>query len=442
MNVALPPEVFADRRRRLMDRLGDHGAALFFAAPEVTRSNDSHFDFRQNSDLWYLTGFEEPEAALLLLPGHAKHPVVFFVRKRDKDREIWDGPRAGVEGAKERFGASEAFPIDELDAKLPELLEGRERVHYGLGLYPERDRQVIHAIGRIRALAKRGKRAPREIHDPSLLLHDMRLFKAGAELEALRRAVRVSADGHVRAMQATRPGRGEWEVQAEIEYVFRRGGARSPGYTSIVGSGTNACVLHYVANDRRMQAGELLLVDAGAEVGYYTGDITRTWPVSGRFSAPQREVYDLVLKAQEEVIALAKPGLPWSALHDKALRVLTQGMIDLGILKGPLDKALEEKAHAPWYPHSTGHWLGIDVHDVGAYWSGAEQSRLLEPGMVFTVEPGLYFAPEAPNVPERYKGIGVRIEDDVLVTEAGHEVLSKDAPKDPAEIEALVGSAP
>jgi Xaa-Pro aminopeptidase len=201
-------------------------------------------------------------------------------------------------------------------------------------------------------------------------------------------------------------------------------------------------VLHYVANDRRMQDGELLLVDAGAEVGYYTGDITRTWPVSGRFSAPQREIYDLVLKAQLEVIALSKPGLPWNALHERALRVLTEGMIELGILKGPVEKALEEKSHAPWYPHSTGHWLGIDVHDVGAYWSGVEQSRLLEPGMVFTVEPGLYFAPDAPNVPERYAGIGVRIEDDVLVTATGHEVLSSGAPKDPAEIEALVGSAP
>jgi Xaa-Pro aminopeptidase len=442
MNVALPPEVFADRRRRLLERLGDHGAALFFAAPEVTRSNDSHYDFRQNSDLWYLTGFEEPQAALLLLPGHATHPVVMFVRKRDRDREVWDGPRAGVEGAKERFGANEAFAIEDLDAKLPELLEGRERLHYGLGLYPDRDAQVVRAIGRIRAMAKRGKRAPREIHEPSHLLHEMRLFKAGPELEMLRRAVQVSAEGHVRAMQATRPGRGEWEVQAEIEYVFRRGGARSPGYTTIVGSGANACVLHYVANDRRMMAGDLLLVDAGAEVGYYTGDITRSWPVSGRFSAPQREIYDLVLKAQEEVIAISKPGLAWSALHEKAVRVLTEGMVSLGILKGPVDKAIEEKAFAPWYPHSTGHWLGIDVHDVGAYWAGVEQSRRLEPGMVFTVEPGLYFAPDAPNVPERYKGIGIRIEDDVLVTESGHEVLSKDAPKDPAEIETLVGSAP
>jgi Xaa-Pro aminopeptidase len=442
MNAVLPPEVFTDRRRQLMDRVGEHGAALFFAAPEVTRSNDSSYDFRQNSDLWYLTGFEEPEAALLVLPGHPKHPVVMFVRKRDRDREVWDGPRAGVEGVKERFGAAEAFPIEEVDTKLPELLEGRERVHYGLGLYPERDRQVVRALTRLRAMAKRGKRAPREIHDPSHLIHELRLFKKGPELEMLRRAIAVSADGHVRAMQATRPGRGEWEVQAEIEYVFRRGGARSPGYTSIVGSGRNACVLHYVANNCRMQDGELLLVDAGAEVGYYTGDITRTWPVSGRFSAPQREIYDLVLKAQLEVIALAKPGLPWSALHEKALRVLTEGMIGLGILKGPVEKALEEKSHAPWYPHSTGHWLGIDVHDVGAYWSGVEQSRLLEPGMVFTVEPGLYFAPDAPNVPERYAGIGVRIEDDVLVTATGHEVLSSGAPKDPAEIEALVGSAP
>ena len=440
MRPTFPKDLFADRRRRLLMSLGERGAALFFSAPEAIRSNDSHFDFRQNSDLWYLTGFEEPESALLLLPGHDKHEVVMFVRKKDRERETWDGFRAGIEGAKEQFGANEAFLIDDLDAKLPELFEGRDRLHYALGLYADRDAHVVKALGRVKMMAKRGKRAPREVIDPSGLLHEMRLFKRGAELEAVRRACQVSADAHVAAMRATAPGRGEWEIQAEVEYVFKMSGAKSPGYTTIAGSGPNACTLHYVENRRRMEAGELLLLDAGAEVDYYTGDITRTWPVSGKFSGAQREIYDLVLRSQQEVIAMVKPGLPWTAMHEKAVEVLTRGMIERGILEGPLEKAIEEKTFRAWYMHSTGHWLGIDVHDVGAYYAEADKARVLEPGMVFTVEPGLYFTPDALNVPERYKGIGIRIEDDILVTDTGYEILSKGAPKEPDDIEALVGA--
>lgn len=432
-------DLFADRRRRLMERMGDGSVAVFFSAPEAVRSNDTHYEYRQNSDLWYLTGFEEPESALVLRPGHAEHPVVLFVRKRDKEREVWDGPRAGVEGAKERFGANEAFLTEELDGKLPGLLEGSDRLYYGLGLYPERDRRLIAALVRARTVARRGKRAPREVVDPAVVLHEMRLLKTPAEVETLRRACEVSAQGHVAAMKATRPGRGEWELQAELEYVFRREGARAPGYTSIVGSGPNACILHYVENRRRMEAGELVLVDAGAEVGYYTGDITRTWPVSGTFTGPQREIYDLVLRAQQEVIALAKPGVAWTAIHDTAVRVLTEGLVERGVLTGPVEKAIEDKTFRAFYMHSTGHWLGIDVHDVGAYYDGPEAPRTLQPGMVFTVEPGLYFAPDAKDVPERYRGIGIRIEDDVLVTATGHDVLSKGAPKEPHELEALVG---
>ncbi len=434
-----PQAPFADRRRRVAEHIGERGAALFFAAPEAVRSHDTRYDYRQNSDLWYLTGFEEPESALLLLPGHPTASTTLFVRKRDPEREVWDGPRVGVEGAKERFGATEAFTIDELDAKLPELLEGRDRLWYALGLYPDRDAQVIRALSRIRGLVRRGKRAPREVHDPAGLVHEMRLLKTPDEVEALRRAVQVSSEGHLRGMARTRPGAGEWEVQAEVEYAFRRGGASAPGYTTIVGSGANACVLHYVENRRRMQAGDLDLVDAGAEVGCYTGDITRTWPVSGKFTPEQREVYDLVLRAQNEVISLVRPGVLWSALHDRAVRVLTEGLVGLGVLPGPADKAIEEKTFRPWYMHGTGHWLGLDVHDVGAYYLEPEKARALEPGMVFTVEPGLYFAPGAPGVPERFKGIGVRIEDDVLVTPDGCEVLSKDAPKDPEAVEAAVG---
>ena len=438
--MRLSPDVFADRRRRFLAKMGERTAALFFAAPEAVRSNDSHFDFRQNSDFYYLTGFEEPDSALLLLPGHDKHESVMFVRKRDKEREVWDGPRAGVEGAKGEFGANEAFLIEEVDAKLPELFEGRERLYYGLGLYADRDVQVVRALGKSRMAERKRKRFPTEIKDPfNSALHEMRLFKTGPELEALRRAVEISADAHVRAMKATKPGLGEWEIQAEVEYVFKRAGAKAPGYTTIAGSGPNACVLHYVANQRRMGAGELLLLDAGAEVDYYTGDITRTWPVSGKFSGPQREIYDLVLKAQHEVIKIAKPGLPYATMHETAVKVLTTGMVERGILTGPVEKAIEDKTFRAFYMHGTGHWLGMDVHDVGAY-SAEEKSRLLEPGMVFTVEPGLYFAPDATNCPERYRGIGVRIEDDILVTATGVDVLSKGAPKDPDEIEAIVGT--
>jgi Xaa-Pro aminopeptidase len=440
MDVRLGPDVFAERRRRLMQRMGDRAAALFFAAPEAVRSNDTHFEYRPNSDVYYLTGFEEPESAVLLLPGHEKHPVVMFVRKRDPERETWDGRRAGPEGAKERFGADEAFLVEDLDAKLHELLEGRDALYYPLGLYPERDAQAIRSLARVRTMAKRGKRAPSAVLDPGPVLHEMRLLKSPTELEALKKAVKVSAEGHVRAMRVTKPGLGEWELQAEVEYLFKRRGARAPGYATIAGSGANACVLHYVTNDRRRQAGELLLLDAGAEVDYYTGDVTRTWPVSGRFSAPQREVYDLVLRAQQEVIAIAKPGLPWNALHEKAVEVLTQGLVDRGVIPGPVEKAIEDKAFRPWYMHSTGHWLGMDVHDVGAYYAEPGKGRPLEPGMVFTVEPGLYFTPGAKDCPERYSGIGVRIEDDVLVTETGCEVLSKDAPKEPEEIERIVGA--
>jgi Xaa-Pro aminopeptidase len=444
---AAPPVVrssagtFAERRRRLGERIGDRSAALIFAAPEATRNADSQFDYRQNSDLYYLTGFEEPECAALIRPGHEKHPFVLFVRKRNREREVWDGARAGVEGAKADFGADEAFAIDELDAKLPEMLEGCDRLFYALGLYPDRDVQVVRALGRARMQAKKGKRVPREVVDPAGALHEQRLVKSPAEIEALRRAARVSAEAHVRAMKATRPGVTEFEIQAEVEYVFKRRGARAPGYTTIVGSGPNACVLHYVTNRRTLGAGELLLLDAGAEVDYYTGDVTRTWPVSGKFSGPQREIYDLVLRAQREVIRLVKPGLPWTAMHEKAVQVLAEGLVDRGLIEGPVEKAIEEKRFRPYYMHSTGHWLGMDVHDVGGYYADSDKGRPLEPGMVFTVEPGLYFAPDAEAVPERYRGIGVRIEDDLLVTDAGAEILSQDAPVDPDEIESIVGTA-
>jgi Xaa-Pro aminopeptidase len=423
-----------------MERLGNETAALFVSNPVATRSNDTEYDYRPASDLWYLTGFEEPEAAVLLLPGHPEHPYVVFLRKRDREREIWDGFRVGVERAKERLGCDAAFPIDELEQHLPKMLEGRSRLVYGLGVVEDMDRRVIRCVRKIANLARRGKKAPREIVDPLEHLHEMRLVKTPAEIEAIRTACRVSAQGHVRGMRKTRPGLFEWELQAEVEYEFRRRGARAPGYTSIVGGGANACVLHYVENRDRLKDGDLVLVDAGAEVGWYTGDITRTWPVNGRFTAPQREIYDLVLRAQLDVLNLVRPGLPWNELHQTAVRTLTEGLVERGILAGPVEKAIEEKTFRKYFMHGTGHWLGIDVHDVGMYSRDGEQGRPLIPGMVFTVEPGLYFHADEEGCPDRYKGIGVRIEDDVLVTEDGYEVLTKDVTKDPEEIQHLVGA--
>ncbi|MFM8386857.1 MAG: Xaa-Pro aminopeptidase [Planctomycetia bacterium] len=439
--MSTPPsqDVYARRRQELMRRIGPDGAALFVATPQRTRSNDTEYDYRPHSDLWYLTGFEEPGSALLLLPGHEKTPEVVFVRKRDREREIWDGFRLGVDDAAARLGVSLAAPIDDLFTMLPALLQGRASLVYTLGLCHDTDRQVVTTLQRVRHLARRGQQAPHSIHDPGLYLHEMRLVKTPAEIELLRTACRVSAEGHLRGMRMTRPGLREYELQAEIEYVFRRSGARAPGYTTIVGGGKNACVLHYIENRDALCDGDLVLVDAGAEVGWYTGDITRTWPVNGRFTGHQRAIYDLVLRAQMDVIRMVKPGLPWHRLHEQAVRTLTEGLVDLGVLQGPVDAAIEKKAFRKHYMHGTGHWLGIDVHDVGIYARPGETGRPLEPGMVFTVEPGLYFHADEPGVPERFRGIGVRIEDDVLVTENGCEVLTAGVPKEPEEIEALVG---
>jgi Xaa-Pro aminopeptidase len=424
-----------------MARLGPDVAVLVCASPRRVRSNDTEYVYRPSSDLWYLTGFEEPGSALLLLPGHPEHPFVMFVRPRDRAREIWDGARVGVEGAKERIGCDVAYGIEELGRRLLELLVGRSRLIYGFGIDEDRDREVIRAVRQVQQLARRGKKAPRVIEDPMTALHEMRLLKSPGEIAAVRRAVEVSARGHIEGMRRTRPGLREYQLQAEIEYVFAASGATAPGYATIVGSGPNACTLHYVANRRTMKEGELVLVDAGAEVGYYSGDVTRTWPVSGTYSGEQREIYDLVLRAQMGVIRTVKPGLQWHHLHETAVKILTEGLVDLGVLEGPVEKAIEEKTYRKWYMHGTGHWLGLDVHDVGAYAEDGEPGRPLAPGMVFTVEPGLYFHEDEEGVPERFRGIGVRIEDDVLVTGEGCDVLSQDAPKEPEEIEALIGSA-
>ncbi len=433
-------DLHAARRERLAELMGNQSAALIVSNPVRNRSNDTDYDYRPNSDLWYLTGFEEPESAMLLLPGHPEHPFVFFSRPRDPKVEIWDGERLGPERAPERLGCQAAFSILELEERLPALIAGREQLVYSVGMDAALDTRVIKAVKAAQRRMRRRRPTPRTITDPSAYLHEMRLIKTPGEIETLRRAVEVSSAGHVRGIRLTRPGMMEYELQAEIEYVFKKQGAKSPGYASIVGGGANACVLHYIENQAMLAAGELVLVDAGAEVGGYTGDITRTWPVSGSFNGYQRTIYDLVLRAQMEAIREVRPGLPWKALHETTVRVITEGLIDLGLIEGPLDDAIENKRYNKYFMHGTGHWLGIDVHDVGAYVDLEGTPRLLEAGMVFTIEPGIYFHPELSDAPEEWSGIGVRIEDDILVTDTGCDVLSKDAPKEPEELEELVGA--
>ncbi len=432
--------MFAERRTRLMERMGG-GVAVFFAAPERTRSNDTEYKFRQDSYFHYLTGFGEPEAAALLLPDHPEHKFVLFVRPRDKEKETWTGRRAGPEGAKERYGADAAYTIDQLPEMLAKYLENTDRLYHTLNRYPDRDRQVLAALDAVRAQVRQGVRAPSAILDPAFILNEMRLVKTSAELERMRRAAAISSEAHREAMRMTGPGVKEFEIEAAIEYVFRRNGAAAPGYSSIVGSGMNATILHYTENDAECRDGDLVLIDAGAEYEGYSADITRTFPVNGRFNGPQREIYEIVLDAQLKAIAEARPGKLFSDVHDIALRTLVEGLVAVGILSGSADEAIEKETYKPYYMHRTSHWLGLDVHDVGDYRSGGAW-RTLEPGMVLTVEPGLYFGEFIENLPAAYKGIGVRIEDDVLVTDGDPEVLTAAAPKTVAEVERTMTESP
>jgi Xaa-Pro aminopeptidase len=432
--------MFAERRRRFMDRMGD-GVALFFAAPEKTRSNDTSYKFRQDSYFHYLTGFNEPEGVLVLLPGHPEHETVMFVRPRDKDKETWNGRRAGPEGAKERFGADAAYTIDRFPELLPGYLENAPSLYHALGRYPDRDQQVVTAMDTVRGKIRQGIKAPATLVDPASILNEMRLRKTPEELERMRRAAVISREAHREAMRSARPGMREYELEAVIEYVFRRNGAAAPGYGTIVGSGMNATILHYVENEAEMKDGDLVLIDAGAEVEGYSADITRTFPVNGKFSPAQREIYEIVLDAQLKAIEQSRLGNEFEDVHQAALRALVEGLIRVGVVEGTADEVIEKETYKPHFMHRTSHWLGLDVHDVGDYRNG-EAWRKLETGMVLTVEPGLYFGEFIENCPERYRGIGVRIEDDVLITESGPEVLTAGTPKTVEEVEATMAEAP
>jgi len=425
---------YAERRRRLA-RLMGAGVAVIPTAPERVRNRDSHYPYRFDSYFYYLTGFPEPEAVLVLIAGDSPKSVL-FCRPRDEEREIWDGYRFGPEGARERFGFDECHPVAELDERLAQLLADQPVLHCHLGEDARWDERVLGWMNAVRAQGRTGIAAPAEIRDVRRLLDEMRLVKDASELELMRRAGAIAAAAHVRAMRMVRPGMMEYEVEAEFLHEFRRLGAQGPSYTPIVAGGANACVLHYVTNEAQLGDGELLLVDAGCEVGGYASDVTRTFPVNGRFSGPQRAVYELVLAAQAAAMAEVRAGNAWDRPHEAAVRVLAQGFVDLGLCAGSADSAIESGDYRRFYMHRTGHWLGLDVHDAGDY-KREKAWRPLEPGMALTVEPGCYIRPGA-GVPEAFWNIGVRIEDDVVVTSAGCEVLTAGAPKTVADIEALM----
>jgi Xaa-Pro aminopeptidase len=430
------------RRQRYLDQIrsAGGGVAVLPAAHVFIRNNDVEHEYRQDSDFYYLTGFDEPESVLVLSTEHPEHRAVLFLRRRDKDRETWDGPRLGVERAPDALGIDAAFPIDELDKRLPDYLADVTDLHYRLGANPEFDKVILRAIEGVRRRARTGVIAPSKIIDIARDVHEMRLHKTEAELDAMAKACEITRKAHLQAMHVAQPGRYEYEVEAEILRVYRAHGAERPAYGSIVGSGPNATILHYRKNDRQMQAGDLLLIDAGAEHGYYASDVTRTFPVSGRFTPAQRAIYDLVLASQLAAIETVKPGVPYLRPHERAVEVLTQGLIDLGIIRGPLPEAIEEGRYRPFYMHRTSHWLGMDVHDVGDYFS-ERKPRVLAPGMVLTIEPGLYFAVDA-DVDPKWRGIGVRIEDDIAVTDTGYRNLTVDIPKAAADLERLLGARP
>jgi len=472
---------FEERRRRFAEAVGE-ALAVIPAAQELGRNSDVNFEFRQNSDFYFLTGFDEPDAVAVINPAHVKERYVLFVRPRDREMEIWNGRRAGVEGAVARYGADAAYPIEELDQKLRDYALEREALVYRLG-NSAFDARIIRLVDQLRTARARGFTPPIRIDDPGPILAELRLHRSPAELARHRRACEISRDGHIEAMHYARPGLREYHVQAALEFVFRSGGSARNGYPSIVASGPNACILHYTENTRRLEDGDLLLIDAGCEYGYHSADITRTFPVNGRFTEPQRKIYDLVLRAQLAAIAAARPGRRYEEVHETARRVLTEGLVELGVLPRPVAESLAMHHYREFYMHGTGHWLGMDVHDVGDY-RIRRQSRPLAPGMVLTVEPGLYFDPQresatyylreyseeemwerrfrlgvtaakkledeekakaakiAHPIPREFLGIGVRIEDDVLITATGNEILTAGTPKTVEEVERACAVAP
>jgi Xaa-Pro aminopeptidase len=429
---------FEKRRRQLMRMVGQGGIVILPSAPVRTRSRDVEYNYRQDSDFYYMTGFAEPESVAVLVPGRANGEYMLFCRERDPKREQWDGLRAGQAGAIEHYGADDAFPIEDLDDILPGIMESCERVYYTMGMYAEFDTRMAEWVNSLRAKLNRGVHTPQEFVALDHLLHDMRLYKSRSEISAMRKSAKVAVEAHKRAMRITEPGLFEYEVEAEFRHEFRRNDAWV-SYSPIVAGGKNACILHYVENDAELKDGELLLIDAGCELDYYASDITRTFPVNGRFSPEQRAVYEIVLEAQHAAIDKTLVGNHWNEPHDAAVKVITKGLKKLGLLEGSLPRLIKDGAYQPYYMHRTGHWIGMDVHDVGDYKVGDEW-RMLETGMVTTVEPGIYIG-NSRKIPKAFRNIGIRIEDDVAVTNKGPDVLSKGLVTDPDDIESLMSSS-
>ncbi len=425
------------RRKRLMDMIGSDSIAILPTSSVYIRNRDVEFPFRPDSDFFYLTEYPEPEAVAVLIPDRAEGEYILFCRDSDEEMETWHGRRAGLDGALKIYGADDAFPIEDMDDILPGMIEGHERIFYNMGNDQNFDHRVLGWVNQIRDKARTGVIAPDEFISLNHFLHDMRLYKSRHEIKLMRQAAKISSKAHKRAMESCKPGMHEYQLESELVHEFMHNGARAAAYPSIVGSGINGCILHYTENKDEIAEGDLILIDAGAEYQGYASDVTRTFPANGKFSTAQRQAYDLVLAAQLAAIEQVKPGNHWNDPHDAAVRVLTEGMIELGILKGDVDELIKDHVYTKYYMHRTGHWIGMDVHDVGDYKLDNEW-RMLEPGMVLTVEPGLYMPAGSKGLSKKWWNIGIRIEDDVLVTKDGYEVLSKDAPKSAEEIEELM----
>ncbi len=428
------------RRKELMAQMEPNSIALIPAAPPRIRNNDAEYLYRQSSDFYYLTGFVEAESLLALIPGRKQGEVVLFCQEKNKEKELWEGKLMGPEAAQEELGLDDAFPISDIDDILPGLIEGRERVYYAMGKDDKFDDRVMNWVKVIRSKAKMGAHPPGEFLVLDHILHELRLIKSSAEIKLMEQAAKISAEGHRRAMEVCKPGIKEYEMEAELLHAFTRHGSRAPAYSSIVAAGDNACILHYNDNNCEVKKGDLILIDAGCEYEHYASDITRTFPATGKFTPEQKAIYELVLKSQEAAIEAIKPGAAWDAPHNASVKVITQGLVKLGLLKGRPAQLIKSEAYKEFYMHRVGHWIGIDVHDVGDY-KIDDDWRLLEAGMVTTIEPGIYIAPDNKNVPKKWRGIGVRIEDDVLVTKTGHRVLSTGIPKTVNEIESFMAEA-
>lgn len=437
---AITKNEYAARRKALMEKIGKDGIAIIATPAEANRNGDTDYPYRSNSDFLYLTGFAEPEAILVLIPGRKEGEFILFNRERDPVMETWNGRRAGQEGAVKNFGANQAFPIKDFVTKLPELLLGRQKICYSIGKYAALDQDILTAINKLKSRVRFGVVSPIEFVNIDQWVHALRHKKSSAEIELMEKAANISAKAHIRAMQACKPGMYEYELEAELLYDFYRHGSRFPAYGSIVGAGENSCILHYQENNTQLKDGDIVLIDAGCEYHGYSSDITRSFPANGRYSPEQRAIYEIVLAAQQAGIAMAKPGVTLDQIHMTCVKILVEGLVKLGILKGNVDELIQNKAYMQFYMHRTGHWLGLDTHDVGNY-RLHEDWIPFEPGFVFTVEPGIYISPNTPNVDKKWWNIGIRIEDDVVITENGCKVLSAAVPKTIEEIEALMAKA-